>query len=60
VFLFERVARDGAGCVVEFVVSVYRGDRYKLTAELHAPRTRAGTGRQARAADAAQLRPPAV
>lgn len=36
VFLFERVARDDDGRVVEFVVSVYRGDRYKLTAELTA------------------------
>jgi GntR family transcriptional regulator len=36
VFLFERVARDKDGRVIEFVVSVYRGDRYKLTAELTA------------------------
>ena len=36
VFLFERVARDKGGRVIEFVVSVYRGDRYKLTAELTA------------------------
>jgi GntR family transcriptional regulator len=50
VFLFERVARDQDGRVVEFVVSVYRGDRYKLTAELLAPRVRTGTQRPARRA----------
>lgn len=33
-FLFERTSRDADGRVVEFVRSVYRGDRYKLTAEL--------------------------
>jgi GntR family transcriptional regulator len=33
-FLFERTSRDVDGRVVEFVRSVYRGDRYKLTAEL--------------------------
>jgi GntR family transcriptional regulator len=43
VFLFERVTRDDDGRVVEFVVSVYRGDRYKLTAELTA-RSASGRG----------------
>lgn len=33
-FLFERTSRDTGDRVVEFVRSVYRGDRYKLTAEL--------------------------
>jgi GntR family transcriptional regulator len=33
-FLFERTSWDGDGRVVEFVRSVYRGDRYRLTAEL--------------------------
>lgn len=33
-FLFERTSWDGGGRVVEFVRSVYRGDRYRLTAEL--------------------------
>ena len=28
--LFERVSRDQAGRVVEFVRSVYRGDRYRI------------------------------
>jgi GntR family transcriptional regulator len=35
-FLFERTSRDADGRIVEFVRSVYRGDRYKLTAELQA------------------------
>jgi GntR family transcriptional regulator len=39
-FLFERSTWDVQGRAVEFVRSVYRGDRYKLTAELHP--TRAG------------------
>ncbi|MFA9429495.1 GntR family transcriptional regulator [Egicoccus sp. AB-alg2] len=33
-FLFERTSWDQAGRTVEFVRSVYRGDRYRLTAEL--------------------------
>lgn len=33
-FLFERMSWDGDGRVIEFVRSVYRGDRYRLTAEL--------------------------
>jgi GntR family transcriptional regulator len=33
-FLFERVTESERGEVVEFVRSVYRGDRYKLVAEL--------------------------
>jgi len=33
-FLFERTSWDDAGRTVEFVHSVYRGDRYRLTAEL--------------------------
>jgi GntR family transcriptional regulator len=32
--LFERVTRSPAGDVVEFTVSTYRGDRYRLVAEL--------------------------
>ena len=39
-FLFERTSRDGDGRVVEFVRSIYRGDRYVLVSELtpQAPR----------------------
>lgn len=33
-FLFERTSWDGEGRTVEYVRSVYRGDRYRLTAEL--------------------------
>lgn len=36
-FLFERVTRDEDGCPVEFVRSLYRGDRYQLVTELHPP-----------------------
>jgi GntR family transcriptional regulator len=33
-FLFERTTRDSNGRPIEFVRSVYRGDRYRLLAEL--------------------------
>ena len=33
-FLFERITRDGEGDVVEYVRSIYRGDRYRLVTEL--------------------------
>ena len=36
-FLFERTTESEAGEVVEFVRSVYRGDRYKYVATLHRP-----------------------
>jgi GntR family transcriptional regulator len=36
-FLFERVTESGRGEVVEFVRSVYRGDRYQLISELRQP-----------------------
>lgn len=36
-FLFERTTAAATGVVVEFVRSVYRGDRYRLTAELEPP-----------------------
>lgn len=39
-FLFERATWDADGRAVEFVRSVYRGDRYRLTAELHGAGTR--------------------
>jgi GntR family transcriptional regulator len=34
-FLFERTSRDADGRVVEFVRSVYRGDRYQFRVDLH-------------------------
>ncbi len=36
-FLFERTSRDEAGRIVEFVRSIYRGDRYRLVTELSRP-----------------------
>ena len=40
-FLFERITRDRAGDVVEYVRSIYRGDRYRLVTELGGPEERA-------------------
>ena len=37
-FLFERVSTSQRGEVIEFVRSVYRGDRYKLVTELRPAR----------------------
>lgn len=37
-FLFERTTRDQGGTIIEFVRSIYRGDRYQLTATLSPPR----------------------
>jgi GntR family transcriptional regulator len=34
-FLFERTTRSASGEIVEFVRSIYRGDRYKLVTELN-------------------------
>jgi GntR family transcriptional regulator len=36
-FLFERTSRDDDGRTVEFVQSVYRGDRYRIVTELSRP-----------------------
>jgi GntR family transcriptional regulator len=33
-FLFERTTRSATGEIVEYVRSIYRGDRYKLVTEL--------------------------
>ncbi|MGH3025644.1 MAG: GntR family transcriptional regulator [Gaiellaceae bacterium] len=33
-FLFERVSRDAGGRTLEFVHSIYRGDRYRIVTEL--------------------------
>jgi GntR family transcriptional regulator len=43
-FLFERTSRDEEGRIVEYVRSVYRGDRYRIVAELSLRRTRDGRG----------------
>jgi len=34
-FLFERTTRSDSGRIVEFVRSIYRGDRYRLVTELN-------------------------
>jgi GntR family transcriptional regulator len=34
-FLFERTTRSASGEIVEYVRSIYRGDRYKLVTELN-------------------------
>jgi GntR family transcriptional regulator len=34
-FLFERTTRSGEDVIVEFVRSIYRGDRYRLVTELN-------------------------
>jgi GntR family transcriptional regulator len=39
-FLFERTSRSAGGEIVEFVRSLYRGDRYRLVAELSQRRDR--------------------
>jgi GntR family transcriptional regulator len=36
-FLFERTSRDQDGRAVEYVQSVYRGDRYRIVTELSRP-----------------------
>jgi GntR family transcriptional regulator len=38
-FLFERTSRDAEGRTIEFVQSVYRGDRYRIVTELTRPTT---------------------
>ena len=43
-FLFERTTRAADGGIVEYVRSIYRGDRYKLVTELN----RRSRGRQTR------------
>lgn len=37
--LFQRTSHDTAGRVVEFVRSIYRGDRYRIQTELAAPKS---------------------
>ena len=40
-FLFERTTRAASGEVVEYVRSIYRGDRYRLVTELNRATARA-------------------
>ena len=50
-FLFERFSRNGDDQVVEFVQSIYRGDRYRIvtdlsgSVEMHRPRAIVARGR---------------
>lgn len=46
-FLFERTSRTESGETVEFVRSLYRGDRYRLVAELSQRRDRPTAGQPA-------------
>ena len=41
-FLFERTTVSESGRIVEFVRSIYRGDRYRLVADLTPQRGRNG------------------
>jgi GntR family transcriptional regulator len=52
-FRFERVTHSEQGEIVEFVESIYRGDRYKLVTSLNRPRERA-RNRSARANDSSR------
>jgi GntR family transcriptional regulator len=52
-FLFERTTVSESGRIVEFVRSIYRGDRYRLVADLTPQRSR--NGRTAGALRARQL-----
>jgi GntR family transcriptional regulator len=45
-FLFERTSRTADGETVEFVRSLYRGDRYRLVAELSQRRDRPSSAQQ--------------
>jgi GntR family transcriptional regulator len=36
-FLFERTTRAANGTIVEYVRSIYRGDRYRLVSDLTRP-----------------------
>lgn len=54
-FLFERTTVSESGRIVEFVRSIYRGDRYRLVADLVLQR-----GRNGRSAGALRGRPPAA
>ncbi len=42
-FRFERITHSDAGEIVEFVESIYRGDRYRLVTSLSIPQERRRT-----------------
>ena len=43
-FLFERTTRVSTGRVVEFVRSIYRGDRYRIVVDIYPPSPAVGNG----------------
>ena len=45
-FVFERTTRSGTGEIVEYVRSIYRGDRYRLVTELEPELVATGCRRQ--------------
>ena len=57
-FLFERTTVSESGRTVEFVRSIYRGDRYRLVADLVPQRSRNGRSAGASRAPAAAAGPP--
>ena len=50
-FLFERITRSPHGDIVEYVRSIYRGDRYRLVTELGAAGAAGGRARRSTACD---------
>jgi GntR family transcriptional regulator len=57
-FLFERTTRTESGQIVEYVRSIYRGDRYRIVSDLSRPReARNNAGGRRRAAAAAVADP---
>ena len=47
-FLFERTTRAADGRIVEYVRSIYRGDRYRLVSEPHPPAAGSAASRERR------------
>jgi GntR family transcriptional regulator len=55
-FRFERVTHSQSGEIVEFVESIYRGDRYRLVTALSIPQQRRRGGQDGRRVAAAARR----
>ena len=53
-FVFERTTRSSAGEIVEYVRSIYRGDRYRLVTELNRRSSRRDGGNGGSASVAGQ------
>ncbi len=54
-FRFERITHSETGEIVEFVESIYRGDRYRLVTALSRPRERKRAGARGIARDGAPV-----